>query len=92
MLPTVVTVDSDLFRMKKRNVTLTLDEDTARWARVEAARLDVSVSRFLGDMLEGRMKESRGYSAARRRYLAREPVLLKKGDGYPTRDEIHGRQ
>ncbi len=77
--------------MKKRNVTLTLDDDTARWARVEAARMDVSVSRFLGGMLEERMRESRGYSVARRRYLAREPVPLKEKGEYPTRDEVHRR-
>ena len=34
-----------------KNVTVTLDEETARWARVEAARRDTSVSRLLGHLL-----------------------------------------
>lgn len=73
-----------------RNVTVTLEEEVARWARLEAARQDTSVSRFLGGILRQRMTESDGYAKARRRYLSREPFL--KSDGaYPTREEIHDR-
>ena len=35
---------------KLRNVTVTLEEEVARWARLEAARNDTSVSRLLGDV------------------------------------------
>jgi hypothetical protein len=38
-----------------RNVTVTLEEDVARWARIEAARQDTSVSRLLGEILKERM-------------------------------------
>lgn len=38
-----------------RNVTVTLEEDVAQWARIEAARRDTSVSRLLGDLLKERM-------------------------------------
>lgn len=38
-----------------RNVTVTLEEDVAQWARIEAARLDTSVSRLLGALLKERM-------------------------------------
>jgi len=38
-----------------RNVTVTLEEDVAQWARVEAARRDTSVSRLLGALLKERM-------------------------------------
>jgi hypothetical protein len=38
-----------------RNVTVTLEEDVARWARIEAARRDTSVSRLLGELLKERM-------------------------------------
>ena len=41
--------------IRLRNVTVTLEEDVARWARVEAARLDTSVSRLLGELLKERM-------------------------------------
>ena len=35
-----------------KNVTITLDEKVARWARIRAAELNTSVSRLLGGMLE----------------------------------------
>jgi hypothetical protein len=38
-----------------RNVTVTLEEDVAHWARIEAARRDTSVSRLLGELLKERM-------------------------------------
>lgn len=38
-----------------RNVTVTLEEDVAQWARIEAARQDTSVSRLLGAILKARM-------------------------------------
>lgn len=38
-----------------RNVTVTLEEDVAQWARIEAARRDTSVSRLLGEILKERM-------------------------------------
>jgi len=41
-----------------RNVTVTLEEDVARWARIEAACRDTSVSRLLGELLKERMGAS----------------------------------
>lgn len=38
-----------------RNVTVTLEEDVAKWARIEAARRDTSVSRLLGALLKERI-------------------------------------
>jgi hypothetical protein len=73
-----------------RNVTVTLEENVARWARLEAARQDTSVSKFLGAILKERMKEKDSYEAAMRRALARKP--FPKTDGrYPTREEIYDR-
>jgi hypothetical protein len=77
-------------RTKLRNVTLTLEESVARWARIEAARHDTSVSRFLANILKERMKENDEYNAAKRRALARKPFL--KSDGrYLSREEVHDR-
>jgi hypothetical protein len=77
----------------RRNVTVTLDEETARWVRVEAARRDMSVSRFLGDVLEERRRRAEGYEAAREVFFAREPRPLRNsGDDLPTRDEVHERR
>ena len=37
-----------------KNVTITLDEDTAQWIRVQAANRATSVSRVVGEMLRER--------------------------------------
>lgn len=75
-----------------KNVTITLDEKTANWARQCAAGRDMSLSRFVGELLEANMRESRRYEEAMRRYLSREPAALKRSDrAYPTRGELHER-
>lgn len=75
-----------------RNVTVTLDEETARWARVEAARRDMSVSALLRELLTEHMRTEEDYDDAMDRLLARDPVTLKGScDGYPNRDEVHDR-
>ena len=76
----------------KRNVTIALDEEVARWARVEAARRDVSVSQLLADLLAGYMDRTEGYVDAMREFLARRPSGLKPaGAGYPNREDLHDR-
>lgn len=63
-----------------------------RWARLEAARRDTSISRLLGDILRERMGEASAYEEAMRRYLAQEPgVHRRPGQRYPTRAELHDR-
>lgn len=75
-----------------KNITITLDERTAAWARSHAARLEMSLSRYVGELLERTMRESREYERAMREYLAKRPTKLKKRVGrYPTREELHER-
>jgi plasmid stability protein len=74
-----------------KNVTITLDEKVARWARVWAARHDVSMSRVVGDMLRERMEQDSAYAKAMRSFLGRRSRALKTAGGYPSRDEVHGR-
>ena len=75
-----------------KNVTITLDEEVARWARIWAARQETSVSRLLGEVLRTLMLRDRGYEAARRRFMDRTPRELKAlGTRYPARDELHER-
>lgn len=77
---------------KLRNVTITLDEEVARWARVEAAREDTSVSQLIAQLLRERMLGTDEYEAARARYFAQEPRVHRgRGQGYPSRDELHER-
>ena len=47
-----------------RNVTVTLEEDVAQWARIEAAKRDTSVSRLLGELLKERMGKIDGKNPA----------------------------
>ena len=75
-----------------RNVTITLDEETATWARVRAARRDTSVSKLLGEILRGEMRHEAQYEAARRAYLAQEPGIHRCEDQpLPSREELHDR-
>ncbi len=74
------------------NVTITLDEEVARWARIRAAELNTSISRLLGELLERLMLEEQNYHAAMKQYLSGEPRLLNEaGAEYPTRAELHDR-
>lgn len=77
-------------KSRLRNVTVTLDETVARWARVEAARKDTSVSQLLGAILKERMLEGDGYEGAMRRALARKPFPKTHGR-YLSREEAHDR-
>ena len=72
-----------------KNVTITLDEEVALWARIYAARNDTSVSRMLGELLHERMLQEEGYAAAMQQYLSVGPRALKTSGGYPIRSETH---
>jgi len=74
-----------------KNLTITLDEETVRWARVEAARREVSVSGLVRNLLRDHMTTEQGYDAAMTRYLDRPPMRLKTGGHYPSRDDLHDR-
>ncbi len=77
-------------KRRLRNITITLEEQVARWARLEAARRDTSVSRLLAGILKNHMREENGYETAMRRALSRKPFL--KTDGrYLSREEVHDR-
>ena len=74
-----------------RNVTITLDEEVVRWARVWAAEHDTSVSRLVGDMLRERMLKEREYLTAMEEYLRTPAQAISGGAPYPSRNELHGR-
>jgi hypothetical protein len=76
--------------MGTRNVTVSLAEEVALWARLEAARRDTSVSRLLGDILEERMARENRYDQARSSALARLPFLATDGC-YLSREQVHER-
>ena len=75
-----------------RNVTITLDDEVARWARVRAAESETSVSRLVGGMLRELMVREQGYHAAREQFDSFRPRDLREpGEPLPTRDELHDR-
>jgi hypothetical protein len=75
-----------------RNVTITLDEEVAQWARIEAAKRETSVSRFVGEMLRDRMQSEESYEEARRQFFAIAPRPLRAAaTALPSREELHDR-
>jgi len=75
-----------------KNVTITLDEEVARWVRVEAAKRESSVSRFVGEMLREQMRSEDAYELARRQFLVVQSRLLRESDSkLPSREELHDR-
>ena len=75
-----------------KNITITLDAETAAWVRVHAAEQNKSVSRLVGEILHLQMKDRREYQRSMRRYLSKPPFALD-GDAvkFPARDEIYDR-
>jgi anti-sigma factor RsiW len=75
-----------------KNVTVTLDEETALWARLEAARRDISVSSLIRQLLTEHMGGQVAYDGAKGRYLARQAAAMSTpGSSYPGREELHDR-
>ena len=75
-----------------KNVTITLDDETAARARVKAAEQNISLSRYIGEVLRQHTRGDDEYERAMRRWLGRKPVRLRRpGERLPTRDEIHER-
>ncbi len=74
-----------------KNVTITLDEEVAHWARIQAAEQNTSVSRLVGELLRGKMLDEKSYQIAMQQYLSQPPMVLKKpGEKYPSREELYG--
>jgi hypothetical protein len=76
----------------KTNVTLKIEADLLREARILAAEEGTSISALLAVQLEQAVRQRRGYQRARRRALAR----LHKGfdlgwEASRSRDELHER-
>ena len=75
-----------------KNITVTLDEKTAVWARKAAAERDMSLSRFVSELLQENMRQAREYERAMHRFFDGEPVALKKPrDRYPSREQLYDR-
>ncbi len=75
-----------------KNVTITLEEDVAKWARVWAANHDSSVSKLLGNVLKSKMIQEQGYQLAMQQYLNAPTKALKDAtQSYPGRANLYDR-
>jgi len=70
-----------------KNVTVTMEDSVADWARMEAARRNTSMSRLVGEMLAERMRRTDRYERAMREALKFRSIAFE--GPYLTRDEIY---
>jgi hypothetical protein len=76
----------------KANITLKLDADVLRKARILAAEEGLSVSALLAAKLGEIVRQRKGFDRARKRALARVHEGLDLGWTRPrSRDELHER-
>lgn len=72
-----------------KNVTVTMEESVADWARMEAARRNTSVSRLVGELLAEKMRHDDAYERAMNEWLQRDLRFASDGSPYPKRDDIY---
>ena len=73
-----------------KNVTVTMEDSVADWARMEAARRNTSVSRLVGEMLAEKMRRDDAYERAMREALEFKSFGASTGR-YFTREELYDR-
>jgi hypothetical protein len=73
-----------------KNVTVTMEDSVAEWARLEAARRNTSVSRLIGEMLAEKMRHDDAYERAMNEWLQRPALFTSNGTAYPAREETYG--
>ena len=74
-----------------KNVTITMEDSVADWARMEAARLNTSVSRLVGELLAEKMREDDAYERAMNEWLSRDRTWQSDGSAYPRREDLYDR-
>lgn len=62
-----------------KNVTVTMEDSVAEWARLEAARRNTSVSRLVGEMLAEKMRHDDAYERAMREALEFKSFGVSQG-------------
>ena len=79
--------------MKSTNITVKVDVDLARDAKVLAARQGTSLSRLVAEQLKTLVRGDQAYAAAKRRALRRLKRGYDLGWQHPgTRDALHDRK
>lgn len=80
---------SQNFPNAMKNVTVSMDDSVADWARMEAARRNTSVSRLVGELLAEKMRHDDAYERAMREWMERDFSFTSDGSPYPTREEMY---
>ena len=73
-----------------KNVTVTMEDQVADWARMEAARRNTSVSRLIGELLAEKMRHDDAYARAMREELEFKSIGTSDGRDL-TREDLYGR-
>jgi hypothetical protein len=73
-----------------KNVTVSMDDTVADWARMEAARRNTSVSRLIGEMLAEKMRHDDAYERAMQDWLSRERSWVSNGKPV-AREDLYDR-
>lgn len=78
------------------NLTITADEETLQRLRVEAAMRNISVSRFVGEILKEKFSADDTYERAMADFFSRAPYLAppprEDGRNWPAREELYDRK
>lgn len=75
-----------------KNVTITVSEEAARWARRQAAEENTSVSKLVGRMLEERMRQTDDYWRAYEKWKKIKPIKGFDASKRLTRAELYERR
>ena len=70
--------------MEKQNITLSIPKSLLKQAKILAASRDKSLSQFLKESLEEKVREEADYGRAQKRQL----ILLKKGLHLGTKGQV----
>lgn len=74
-----------------KNVTVTMEDSVADWARMEAARRNTSVSRLIGEMLAEKMRHDDAYERAMNEWMQRDLGYASDGRAYAPRADLYDR-
>jgi predicted transcriptional regulator len=77
--------------IKKQNLTISLDQETIRKARILAARRSTSISGLVAQQIESLIGEQEAYERAKQHALALLEKGFHLGGKQATRDELHER-
>ena len=75
-----------------KNVTITLTEEVAKWARTKAAEQNTSVSKLVGRMLEEKMRQTDEYWTAYEQLKRIKPIPGFDASKRMTREQANERR